>query len=181
MNILAILCAATAWLVTRRARQHRPVALALTVCAGLDVFRAHAAPHPRIDMALCLVAPAVSAWAYVHAFGGPFPAARGYLTFTCGLFILALDGRWDWILPATYLVAVVSGVSAYADAHERGSWPGWTVTQAVALALLAGDVAGLVLLCRREWISYQAGVVLGLVTLYQVGWYWRSYRAEIER
>lgn len=50
----------------------------------------------------------------------------------------------------------------------------------MALALLAGDVAALVLFCRREWISYQAGMVLGLVTVYQVAWYWRSRDGDTE-
>jgi hypothetical protein len=174
--LLAMLCAASAWLVTRKAPQHRPIALALTVCAGLDVFRWATDLPPRADLALCLGGPAISAWAYVRVMRAPYAGTRGHLVLTCGLLIMALNGRWEWILPSAYLGTVASAVGGYIDARELETWPGWTVTQRTALGLLVGDVAGIATLCGREWVHWQAGVTLGLVALYQLWWYWRWNR-----
>ena len=93
MLILAILAAASAWLVSRKAPQHRPLAWALTVCAGLDAVRLLGLPA-RVDMALCLVAPAVSAWAYVRVTGAGWARLRAALTYICGLSGLIIG--WDY-------------------------------------------------------------------------------------
>lgn len=69
LNLIALLCAASAWLVTRRAPHHRPVAVALSLCGGLDAFRALVTMPASVDLLLCLVAPAASAGLYAVALG----------------------------------------------------------------------------------------------------------------
>lgn len=180
LNLIAVLCAASAWLVTRRAPQHRPVAVALSVCAGLDIVRGVLPLPARVDMALCLGAPAASFWMYPVALRAPVEQeyVDGWTTVAVMLWsgtvflVLLYPALWDCWLPAFYSGAILAGFFAGLARWLDGDR--WGVTQRAAAMLLAGDVAGLVVLCRREWISYQAGAVLALVTLYQVWWLWRS-------
>jgi hypothetical protein len=174
-----LLAAASAWLVTRRAPQHRPIAWALTICAGLDAVRLLPLPA-RVDMALCLLTPAVSAWAYGRAFCGPVRFIGTAVQAWAPMAAVALFCQaswWPWLLPSGYATSFALGIVALI---VRGAFPIrgdiWTVTQRVALILLAGDALAVATLCAREWISDQAGVVLGLVTVYQVAWYWRWER-----
>lgn len=176
MIAFILLAAVSAWLVTRRAPQHRPIAWALTICAVLDAVRLLPLPA-RAGMALCLLCPGVSAWAMYAAFS---PRSAVYMAGAITAFwtpwatgVLTAENAamwWHVPLPFLYTIScIVGGVSAL---YMRAS----TVTQRVALILLAGDALAVASLCAREWISDQAGVVLGLVTVYQVAWYWRWER-----
>lgn len=175
MILLAVLCAAVSWLVARRAPQHRPVAIALTLCAAIDALRHLVLMPPRVSLALCLLAPAISMWCYAKVWRCPSNDTWHSVAATWGamaLFVLfANDAASWWNVPmvALYAVAVAIGLLAILT---RWRAP-WTVSQRTAAMLLAGDVAALVLLCARETISYQAGVVLGLVMAYQLWWLWR--------
>jgi hypothetical protein len=185
LNAIAALCAGSAWLVSRRAPQHRPVAVALSICAALDIARAALPLPPRVDLALCLGA--ASFWAYPIAMRAPVPTwcveawteAAGAMWTATVLLMLLYPEAWDWWLPSLYGVAIVAGFLSGLARWFDGD--GWTVTQRTAAMLLAGDAAGLVLLCRREWISYQAGAVLAVVTCYQVWWLWRLRYGNSER
>jgi hypothetical protein len=178
LNLIAVLCAASAWLVTRRAPQHQPVAVALSICAALDIIRAVLPMPARVDMAVALTTPCVSAWLYWKVI-----ARAPNAWVICGLWFallgLPFDERatafWNWVMPVGYVCAALTGIIAlWVRSAESMARATWTPREHVALMLLAGDVAGLILLCRREWISYQAGAVLALVTAYQVWWLWRS-------
>jgi hypothetical protein len=174
-----LLAAASAWLVTRRAPQHRPIAWALTICAGLDAVRLLPLPA-RVDMALCCGMPAVSVWAYGRAFCGPVrvigTAVQAWAPMA-GWALFCPVELWHWTLPGAYLFSFAVGLIALVVRYKfpiRGE--SWGLSQRVALILLAGDALAVASLCAREWISDQAGVVLGLVTVYQVAWYWRWRR-----
>jgi hypothetical protein len=180
MIVFILLAAASAWLVTRRAPQHRPIALALTICAGLDAVRLLPLPA-RIDMALCLGTPVASRWAYVNALrygnGREWQVALIAWLLCVPLLWLAPPAHWHLILPCAYLgMPILGGVAGALSATAIGYR--WGMTQRVALILLAGDALAVASLCAREWISDQAGVVLGLVTVYQVAWHWRWTRAQ---
>ena len=172
MLLIAISAAASAWLVTRKAPQHRPLAWALTVCAALDAVRL-LGPPARVDMALCCLTPLVSMVAYVIVFGGRVGLV-GLLQFMAviGIWCGSGGGRaWSWILPSVYALALwFSGWQIAWHIREREPW---AISQRVALVLLAGDALAVASLCAREWISDQAGVVLALVTVYQLIWYRR--------
>lgn len=176
MIAFILLAAASAWLVTRRAPQHRPIAWALTACAGLDAARLMPMPE-RWNMALACLMPAVSAWGTYAAFRpmGRLRAATGIAAHWTPWVAGILTGRnvadwWHAPLPWLYGVACVVGLVA---GLRRGPW---TITQRVAAMLLLGDVAALVRLCSNHALPYQAGIVLGLVAAYQVWWAWRWRR-----
>lgn len=175
MIALAILAAASAWLVTRKAPQHRPLASALTVCAGLDAVRLLGLPA-RVDMALMLGCPIISGYAYAVTFCGAVPRWPYALAWFSLAIWTAIASRTVWLfLPA---VAYVWGISiGFTAATPRPSRQ-WTISQRVALILLAGDALAVASLCAREWISYQAGVVLAGVTVYQLTWWWRWRQCE---
>lgn len=181
MIVLAILAASSAWLVTREAPQHRPLALALTVCAGLDAARLLGLP-PRVDMALCLGAPAVSVWAYILVWNRhKTSAARMINAIFSALTVWGISvahmlfgGAWEDLTLTAYF-GPLTATCLYASEMWRPKY--WTISQRVALILLAGDALAVASLCAREWISNQAGVVLAAVTVYQVTWWWR-WRCE---
>jgi hypothetical protein len=168
--IFAIFAAASAWIVTRKAPQHRPIAWALTVCAGLDAVRLLGFPA-RADMALCLYIPTVSALGYLRILTGMWLPIAALCTYISGA--LAALCWWHAALPVAYSFCVILSLFA---AFLWGQVS--TVTQRAVLMLLAGDALAVASLCGREWISHQAGVVLGLVTLYQLMWWWRWNREQ---
>lgn len=173
MLVLAILAAASAWLVTRKSPQHRPLAWALTACAGLDAVRLIALPA-RVDMSLLLAMPFISRWVYGSVFDQDRPGALLYPIWLIPVWI----GPWYWtgLLAWAYGLAVALGVLNATQWLLSGRPMG--ISQRVALILLAGDVLAVASLCAREWISDQAGVVLAGVTLYQVTWWWRWRQCE---
>lgn len=183
MIVLAILAAASAWLVTRKAPQHRPLAWALTVCAGLDAVRLLGLPA-RVDMAVCLGAPAMSLYAYPVVLRAPLPTwtqrsaseMAAALWGAGSLWLCVHPSSWSWILPVAYGVVLVFGIFPALARVADGD--AWTISQHVALILLAGDALAVASLCAREWISNQAGVVLVVVTVYQMVWWWRWRRWE---
>lgn len=175
MLLLAILAAASAWLVTRKAPQHRPLAWALTVCAGLDAVRLLGLPA-RVDMALMLGCPIISGYAYAVTFCGALPSWPYVLAWFSLAIWTAIASRTIWLfLPAVaYVWGFAIGLTVISSRLNRQ----WTISQRVALILLAGDALAVASLCAREWISNQAGAVLGIVSVYQVIWWWRWRRAE---
>lgn len=169
MLIIAILAAASAWLVTREAPQHRPLAWALTVCAGLDAVRLLGLPA-RGDMALCLAAPAVSTWAYGRTFLRP-------AAWFAAIWVYAAGFSWTWVRwELGLLVAYATELCLIGIALTWNYVPVWTISQRAALILLAGDALAVASLCAREWIADQAGVVLTVVTVYHMTWWWRWNR-----
>jgi hypothetical protein len=180
--IFAILAAASAWLVTRKAPQHRPLAWALMVCTGIDAVRLLGLPA-RADMALCLCIPAASAWLYLVTFGRRIGGEWfvGLTGMACGAWLAfgVPTTAWEYVGPFGYMVPTAIGTGAVISHYINGR--SWAITQRVALILLGGDMLAVASLCEREWISRQACAVLGLVTLYQLTWWWRWNRAENER
>jgi hypothetical protein len=168
MLLLAIAAAASAWLVTRKAPQHRPLAWALTLCAALDAVRLFGLPT-RIDMSLVLALPFISRWAYGTIFDQDRPGAILYPLWLIPVWI----GPWHWdaLLAWAYGLACALGALNAAQWALRGRYFG--ISQRVALILLAGDALAVASLCAREWIHWQAGVVLATVTVYQLTWWWR--------
>jgi hypothetical protein len=181
MITFILLAAVSAWLVTRSAPQHRPIAWALTVCAALDAVRLLPLPA-RVDMALCVGMPAVSVWAYGRAFCGPVRFVNTAVNMWAPMVawvIFCPVHLWHWTLPGAFLLSFVAGLVAITvRCHFPIRGEPWGLTQRVALILLAGDALAVATLCAREWISDQAGVVLGLVTVHQMAWYWRWKRAS---
>jgi hypothetical protein len=173
--LLAILAAASAWLVTRKAPQHRPLAWALTVCAGLDAIRLLGLPA-RVDVSLCLILPAVSSVAYQRVMGSRSNLAPYVVILAamwCALALWTLPPRaqlWAAYPVICYGLLIFSGTL---DAVHRAVFGGWAISQRAALILLAGDALAVASLCAREWISNQAGAALAAVTVYQMVWWWR--------
>lgn len=178
MIALAILAAASAWLVTRKSPQHRPLAWALTVCAGLDVVRLCPLSW-RYNVALLYLQPWISALAYGTALGVSTSPVDALLVPATGVLIIGVtigNQPWEthtWALPGLYGFVCCYGIAA---SIVRGR--GWTISQRAALILIAGDALAVASLCAREWISNQAGIVLAAVTVYQVAWWCRWNRGE---
>lgn len=169
MLVLAILAAASAWLVTRKAPQHRPLAWALTMCTGLDAVRLLGLPA-RVDMALMLGCPIISGYAYAMTFCGVLPRWP-YIGVWCSLAVwTTVASGMVWLALPGIAYAWTIGIGLMSTCY---GWRRWTISQRVALILLAGDALAVASLCAREWISNQAGVVLAVVTVYQIAWWWR--------
>lgn len=178
MLAIAILAAASAWLVTRKAPRHRPLAWALTACAGLDAVRLCPLSW-RTNVALLYLQPWISALAYGTALGASTSPVNVLLVPMTGVLILGVTiGNQPWETHTMALPGLYGFVCCYGIAASIVRGRGWTISQRVALILIAGDALAVASLCAREWISNQAGVVLVAVAVYQVTWWWMWRRCE---
>lgn len=133
-----------AWLVRRHTPTHRPVAIALTLILVSDTIRWLCPLPARLGLGLYVAVFGCSAWAGRRAFRmetlGPV-----WLWVPIELWIMAAPSPRVWwtIVPKVALGAAAAIQAAAAIRFYRNHGPS-AVTQRVALALCAGDLAGLI-------------------------------------
>lgn len=154
--MLACLTAILAILVVWRSPAHRPLAVAFTVAAVVDVGtegvlhaqqigRLGDAPAAYARMGLGLALPAVSAWAVAVTFGARLPWFAPAVGWATGAAAALWAPRWVWpgILPAARALAVVVEVGSWAAWRARGLTP--SISHRVAALVVACDGVGLAL------------------------------------
>lgn len=175
-----------AFLVARRERAHLPVGVALGLCLLGDCVRAAWAGPPAVELALYLLAPALSAWCAVRVLGG-FPLARALeapflYVWAPAMVLTRLWGGDTGRLFAHLAALVVQGAAAFL--FWRADRPART-PDLCALVLAAGDVLALVgpLGWPAPWealgwgwsaVAAQAGVIGAVLVVLQLRALWRK-------
>jgi hypothetical protein len=165
--------------IAGRDRGHLPLAVALGGVLASDLVRAYVALTPRVELALYLAAPALSAWCALRVLAqiGPWSASVVPLALWGASMGLALV--WPAFWPRAPLAAHVAAVLVQGAAAAAF----WTspraagVSETCAMVLLAGDVLAIPgpLGFPEAWaelgwgwaaVAAQAGVIgAGLVVL----------------
>jgi hypothetical protein len=132
-----------AFLVARRERAHLPVAVALGAALAGDCVRAAWAGPPAVELAIYLLAPALSAWCAVRVLAGEgnLSAARPALALLAGALWIAREHPEGGRLFAHAAALVFQGAAA--ALFWRSDRPTRT-PELCALVLAAGDVLALV-------------------------------------
>jgi hypothetical protein len=112
-RVVLVVAAGLAWLLVRRAPQHRPAAVALSALAAIDVTRRLLYPRlPPVGNSLFLAFYAVEAGVALRVFAGrrPWPAAAGW-ALAVGAMLRWWDERQTVMLGA-FLAALACTASA---------------------------------------------------------------------
>jgi len=144
---------------------HWPVPIALGGALAVDVARARLELPPRVELAIYLAAPALSAWCALRVLGrlGPWaaPVAPGVLWGAVLWRALAVPGAWEQAHLEGHVGALL--VQAAAAALWWRSPRSRDVSVTCVWVLAAGDVIGLMgpLALGGPWwiVAAQAGIV----------------------
>ncbi len=132
-----------AFMVARRAPQHRPIAIALGSCLALDCARALLPMPGPLKLGLSLVPHALSAWVAARVFWSPHPRPGKCNTVAQRL---GVNGRMGRFLQVSALVTIVE-IAAIADIEDPTLVREWLPPAALGLAVLAQ----VVLACVWGW------------------------------